>query len=152
MSQHRISLEWSRNGGPFERGHYDRDHAVRFAGGQQLRNSAAPGEYAGNPQASNPEELLLAALSSCHMLTFLAVCANRGYTIDAYHDEATCELGNDGAGKMAVVAATLAPKVAFSGDKQPGAEDHAALHARAHAACFISHSITAAVSIDASLA
>jgi organic hydroperoxide reductase OsmC/OhrA len=148
MSDHRISLDWSRAGGPFERGNYGKDHSVRFSGGQSLRNSAAPGVYGGDPAASNPEELLLAALSSCHMLTFLAVAANRGYVIESYHDEASAELGKNADGKMAVVKATLTPKVAFSGDKQPNAEEYAALHARAHAACFIANSVKAAVELS----
>lgn len=152
MAEHRIALDWSRQGGPFERGNYNRDHTVRFAGGQTLRNSSAPGEYGGNPQASNPEELLLAALSSCHMLTFLAVCANRGYVIDSYRDDAVAELGKNPDGKIAVTQATLAPQVAFSGERRPGAEDFVKLHERAHAACFIANSIKAAVTVRAVLA
>jgi organic hydroperoxide reductase OsmC/OhrA len=145
MSEHRIELNWSRLGGPFERGNYNRDHDVRFAGGQTIRNSAAPGEYAGNPDASNPEELLLAALSSCHMLTFLAVCANRGYVIDDYRDEAVAGLGKNADGKIAVTRAMLSPQVTFSGEKRPSAEDFSRLHERAHAACFIANSIKSEV-------
>ncbi|MHB8447361.1 MAG: OsmC family protein [Rudaea sp.] len=147
MSEHRIALDWSRNGGPFERGNYPKNHAIRFDGGQTLRNSSAPGDYGGDAAASNPEELLLSALSSCHMLTFLAVAANRGYVIDGYHDDAIAELGKNTDGKIAVVKATLAPKVAFSGDKRPNAEDYAALHARAHAACFIANSVKTQVEL-----
>jgi organic hydroperoxide reductase OsmC/OhrA len=146
-SEHRIELNWSRDGGPFERGNYPRDHVVRFAGGQTLRNSAAAGVYGGNPAASNPEELLLAALSSCHMLTFLAVAANRGYVIDSYHDEAVALLDKNAEGRMAVVKAVLAPKVRFAGDRQPGAEDYAKLHERAHAACFIANSVKTTVEL-----
>lgn len=145
MPDHRIALNWSRDGGPFERGNYTKNHSIRFDGGQTLRNSSASGDYGGDASASNPEELLLAAVSSCHMLTFLAVAANRSYTIDNYHDDGVAELGKNAEGKMAVVKVTLAPKVAFSGDKQPNAEEYAALHARAHAACFIANSIKAPV-------
>lgn len=148
MSDHRITLDWSRNGGPFERGNYTKNHAVRFDGGQTLRNSSAPGDYGGDASASNPEELLLAALSSCHMLTFLAVAANRGYVIDSYHDDASAELGKNADGKMAVVSATLAPKVTFSGDKRPNADEYAALQARAHAACFIANSVKTQVELN----
>lgn len=147
MSDHRITLDWSRNGGPFERGNYTKNHAVRFEGGQTLRNSSASGDYGGDASASNPEELLLAALSSCHMLTFLAIAANRGYTIDSYHDDAVAELGKNADGKMAVVKATLAPKVTFSGDKRPNADEYAALQARAHAACFIANSVKTQVEL-----
>ena len=147
MSEHRIALDWSRNGAPFERGNYPKTHIVRFDGGQTLRNSSAPGDYGGDASASNPEELLLSALSSCHMLTFLAVAANRGYVIDGYHDDATAELGKNADGKMAVVKATLVPKVTFSGDKRPNAEEYAALQARAHAACFIANSVKTQVEL-----
>lgn len=147
MSEHRIGLQWSRNGGPFERGSYNRDHDLRFSGGQVVHNSAAPGVYGGKAEASNPEELLLAALSSCHMLTFLAVAANRGYVIDSYNDEAVAELDKNADGKMAVVKAILAPKVTFSGDKKPNADEYKTLHERAHAACFIANSVKTAVEL-----
>jgi organic hydroperoxide reductase OsmC/OhrA len=147
MAEHRISLDWSRDGGSFERGNYAKNHVIRFDGGQTLRNSSAPGDYGGDASESNPEELLLSALSSCHMLTFLAVAANRGYVIDSYHDDASAELGKNADGKMAVVKATLAPKVAFSGDKRPNADEYAALQARAHAACFIANSVKTQVEL-----
>ena len=148
MSEHRISLTWARNGGPFARGDYDRDHDIRFAGGQTLRNSAAAGAYGGNAEASSPEELLLAALSSCHMLTFLAVAANRGYVIDSYDDDAIAVLDRNAQGKMVVTEATLAPRVTFSGDKQPDKDEYQALQQRAHAACFIANSVKTAVRLD----
>jgi len=139
MSDHRIALDWSRNGGAFARGNYSPDHTIRYSGGQTIRGSAAA--LGGTGDFADPEQLLLSALSSCHMLTFLAVCANRGYIVDSYRDEATALLDKNAEGKTAVVKAILAPKVAFSGDKQPTTEEYAALHARAHAACFIANSV-----------
>lgn len=146
MSEHRIDLVWDRGSGPFERNNYVRDHTVRFAGGQEVRNSAASG-YGGDQSAANPEELLLAALSSCHMLTFLAVAANRGYVVDRYEDHASAVLDKNADGKMAVTHAVLAPKVGFSGEKRPSAEDYAKLHERAHAACFIANSVKTEVEL-----
>lgn len=146
-TEYRIELRWSRDGNPFERGNYPRDHTVRFAGGQILHNSAAPGAYGGNPTASNPEELLLAALSSCHMLTFLAVAANRGYIVDAYHDTAVATLDKNAEGKMAVTKALLAPIVRFASAHQPSADEYKALHDRAHAACFIANSLRTVVEL-----
>jgi organic hydroperoxide reductase OsmC/OhrA len=146
MSEHRIELVWDRAGGAFERGNYVREHAIRYAGGQELRNSAAS-DYGGDAAASNPEELLLAALSSCHMLTFLAIAANRGYVVDRYEDHAVAILDKNADGKMAVTRAIIAPTVGFSGDKQPSAEDYAKLHERAHAACFIANSVKTEVEL-----
>jgi organic hydroperoxide reductase OsmC/OhrA len=151
MSEHRIALEWSREGGPFERGNYSPDHLIRYAGGQTLHGSPSS-DFMGNNAYADPEQLLLSALSACHMLTFLAVCANRGYVVDSYHDDAIAELGKNADGKMAVTTATLAPTVAFSGDKQPDATEYAALHARAHSACFIANSVRTAVELRPRLA
>ena len=146
MSEHSIDLSWSRGSGPFERGNYGREHDIRFEGGQTVRNSAASA-YGGDTAASNPEELLVAALSSCHMLTFLAVAANRGYVVDSYVDHAIGVLEKDADGRMAVTRAVLSPKVRFGGDKQPSAEDYAAMQQRAHAGCFIANSVKTAVEL-----
>ena len=146
MSEHRISLQWSRNGGPFARGNYSSDHLIRFAGGQTLRGAPSP-EYGGSGAHADPEQQLLSALSSCHMLTFLAVCANRGYVVDSYADEAVATLGKNPEGKMAVLHAVLSPKVTFSADKQPTHDEYAALHRRAHAGCFIANSVKTVVDV-----
>ena len=146
MSEHRISLEWSRNGGAFARGNYSPDHLIRYAGGQTLHGSPSS-SYMGNDAYADPEQLLLSALSACHMLTFLAVCANRGYVVDSYVDDAVAVLDRNADGKMAVVKATIAPKVTFSGDKQPASDEYAKLHERAHQACFIANSVKTQVEV-----
>ena len=146
MSEHRINLEWSRGDGAFARSGYNKEHLIHYAGGQTLRGAPST-DFGGDDAHADPEQLLLSALSSCHMLTFLAVCANRGYIVDNYLDDAVAELGKNADGKNAVIKATLAPKVAFSGDKQPTTEEYAALHARAHAACFIANSVKTQVDV-----
>ncbi len=140
MSEHHTSVTWLRDGGAFERGNYVREHQLRFERGQSLVNSAAPG-YGGLGDATDPEELLLGALSSCHMLTFLALCANRGYQLDSYHDDAVATLDKNADGKFAVTRAQLTPRTTFSGDKQPTAQELDQLHERAHANCFIANSV-----------
>jgi organic hydroperoxide reductase OsmC/OhrA len=140
MSEHHTSVTWLRNGAPFERGNYRREHQLRFERGQTLLNSAAPG-YGGLGDATDPEELLLAALCSCHMLTFLALCTNRGYLLDSYQDDAVATLDKNTDGKFAVTKAQLNPRTAFSGDKQPTAQELDTLHERAHANCFIANSV-----------
>ncbi len=146
MSLHRIQLAWSRESRPFAREQYPRDHHVRFEGGQRIGASAAAG-YGGNPELADPEQLLIAALSSCHMLTFLAVVANRGYVLESYEDDAEGTLGTDEQGQTAVTAVTLRPRTRFDASKSPSAEDLARFHERAHRACFIAHSIRAHVDI-----
>lgn len=146
MSEHRTSVLWQRNDAPFERGNYVREHRLRFERGQQLTNSAAPG-YGGLGDATDPEELLLAALSSCHMLTFLALASNRGYVLESYSDDAVAILDKNAEGKPAVTRAILNPRTQFSGEKIPGAADIQALHERAHANCFIAHSVRTEVEV-----
>lgn len=147
MSDHRITLNWQRNGASFERGNYPKDHAVRYLGGQTLAVSSAAA-YGGNAALADPEQMLLSALASCHMLTFLAVAANRGYVVDQYLDDAECELGKNAEGATAVVTATLRPAVRFSGDKQPSAEDYDKLHERAHKGCFVGQSLKTEVRVE----
>ena len=144
MSEHRIGLEWARNGGRFERGNYAPEHLIRYAGGQTLRGSPSFA-FGGNDADADPEQLLLSALSACHMLTFLAVAANRRYIVDSYSDDAVALLDKNADGKTAVVKAILAPKVVFSGDQKPDADEYVKLHERAHAGCFIANSIKTAV-------
>ena len=147
MSDHRITLNWQRNGASFERGNYPKDHAVRYLGGQTLAVSSAAA-YGGNAALADPEQMLLSALASCHMLTFLAVAANRGYVVDQYLDDAECELGKNAEGATAVVTATLRPAVRFSGDKQPSADDYDKLHERAHKGCFVGQSLKTDVRVE----
>jgi len=146
-SEHRIDLQWARNGGPFARGNYSPQHLIRYAGGETLHGSPST-EYGGDGAHADPEQLLLSALSACHMLTFLAVAANRGHVVDSYADAAVAVLDKNADGKIAVVKAILAPKVTFSGDKQPNAEEYAKLHERAHAACFIANSVKTVVELS----
>jgi organic hydroperoxide reductase OsmC/OhrA len=146
VSEHRIELEWVRGEGGFDREGFSREHAIHFAGGQRLRGSSAP-DYFGDAALANPEELLVAALSSCHMLTFLAVAAKRGWIIERYHDAATGVLEKNTAGKFAVTQVTLAPEVAFGGDRAPDPDELAALHHRAHQHCMIANSVTTEVRI-----
>jgi organic hydroperoxide reductase OsmC/OhrA len=145
MSEFTIDLEWLRGDAPFVNREYAKEHTVRFAGGQDIRNSAAA-DYGGDAAAANPEELLLAALSSCHMLTFLAVCSVRGHIVERYVDHAGCTLGKNADGKMAITEATLSPEVSFSANP-PDAAQLEQLHARAHANCFIAQSLRTKVRV-----
>jgi len=147
MSEHTARLSWSRHGHDFTYETYSRDHALTFENGQRSLASSAPG-YVGNPEALNPETLLVGALVSCHMLTFLAVCAKRGFVVEHYDDAASGLLAKNAEGKMAITRITLRPKVVFSGEKRPSPDELAKLHERAHANCFIGSSIRAEVVVE----
>jgi len=146
MSEHRTQVRWVRGADPFSYETYDRTHRWRFAGGVELEASSAP-EYRGRAELPNPEEALVGALSSCHMLTFLAVAARRRFTVDAYEDDALGHMEKNADGKLAITRVELRPRVRFSGEKQPTAEELARLHEVSHHECFIANSVKTEVSV-----
>ena len=147
MSHFSIALNWRRTTPDFDHKTFDRSHIWRLAGGQIVQGSAAP-DYSGNPEMSNPEEALLAALSSCHMLTFLTIAALRKLTVDRYEDEPLAELGKNEKGKMMVSRLTLRPLVVFSGATIPDADSVRELHRKAKENCFIGNSLLSEMSIE----
>ena len=84
--------------------------------------SAAPA-YLGNPKNVDPEEAYVASLSACHMLTFLAIACKQKFVLDEYLDEPVGHMEKNAEGKLAITKLTLKPKIKFSGDKQPTAEE-----------------------------
>jgi organic hydroperoxide reductase OsmC/OhrA len=102
----------------------------------------------GGESCIDPEEAFVASLSSCHMLTFLALAAKARYVVDGCRDEAVGVLGKDSAGHLAMTRVTLRPRVAFGGEKRPGPEEVRQLHDRAHHACFIANSVKTDVVVE----
>ncbi|MDQ3125085.1 MAG: OsmC family protein [Pseudomonadota bacterium] len=151
MSEHLATVEWSRGDQDFTGNRYSRAHDWRFDGGAVVRGSSAPAsvpEPMSDPAVVDPEEALVAALSSCHMLFFLAFAAKAGFTVDSYRDEAIGALGRDERGKTSITTITLRPAVGFSGESQPDAAAIDVLHHRAHEACYIANSIRAEVTVE----
>lgn len=145
MSEYRVFVDWQHGGGEFAYDSFNRSHKIRYGGGQEIWASSAP-EYAGVAEHVNPEEALAAALASCHMLTFLALCAKKRLPVASYRDEAVASLGKNEAGQLCVSHIGLNPQVAFSG-VEVDAEQLKQLHERAHQACFIANSIRSEVGI-----
>lgn len=90
-----------------------------------------------------------AALSSCHMLTFLALASNKGFVVDRYDDTAVGHLEKNADGTLAVTRVELHPKIVYSGAKQPTQADLDWLHDKAHRGCFIANSVTTEVRVVA---
>ena len=147
MSEHKATIRWSRAGKDFNYKTYSRDH-IWVANGNEIPASATPA-YLGNPNRVDPEAALVAALSSCHMLTFLALAANKGFVLESYEDSAVGHLEKNAAGKMAITRVELHPKIAFGGAKQPTPADLEWLHDKAHKECFIANSVTTDVRVVA---
>jgi len=147
MSTFSIGLSWQRSTPDFDVKTFSRDHVWRLSGGQTVQGSSAP-DFSGNPQMSNPEEALLAALSSCHMLTFLSVAALRKLVVDRYEDEPVAELGKNEKGKLMVARMTLRPQVTFSGAAIPDENAVRELHKKAKENCFVGNSVLSQVTLE----
>jgi organic hydroperoxide reductase OsmC/OhrA len=147
MSEHQVTIDWKRETADFAYESYNRDHDWIFDAGITVRASANPA-YQGNERCVDPEESFVASLSSCHMLTFLAIACKKRFTVDGYRDEAVGILGKDQAGKLAMTKVTLRPQVRFGGEKTPTAEELAKMHEQAHQACFIANSVKTEVVVE----
>lgn len=148
MSEHKATILWTRGGANFGYKTYSRDHIWRFENGIEVPGSAAPA-YLGNPQRVDPEAAFVAALSSCHMLTFLALASHANFIVDRYEDTAVGYLEKNAAGKFAVTRVDLRPKIVFSGERLPTAADLDRLHDKAHRECFIANSVTTEIRVAA---
>jgi organic hydroperoxide reductase OsmC/OhrA len=151
MSTYTATVVWSRApDAPFKDNKYSRAHEWRFDGGAVVKGSSAPSSVRvpmSDPTAVDPEEALVAALSSCHMLFFLSYAASGGFVIDRYEDEAVGELAKNASGKLAMVKATLRPKVTWLGSA-PSEEALHQLHHRSHEACYIANSVNFEVVVE----
>ena len=125
--------------------------ARTFNGGAQVHASASPHVVRApfsDPSGVDPEEAFVAALASCHMLFFLAFAAKRGFEISTYEDGAAGVMSKTSDGREWMTKVTLRPRMAFTGDKRPTAEEVDALHHQAHEACYIANSVKAEVVIE----
>jgi len=147
MSDHYAEIAWNTAPHAEHPETFSRDHTVTLENGHRLLSSSAPA-YFGNAAAANPETLLLASLASCHMLTFLAVAAKRGFTVASYRDRAEGTLGKNAEGRVAIVLCELHPTVEFSGEQQPDQDALQKLHDSAHRNCFIANSLSTEVRIS----
>jgi len=142
MAEHSYatSLRWSGNRGDGTAGYrgYGREHVISAPGKPDLAGSSDPA-FRGDASRWNPEELLVAALSSCHLLFYLHLCAEAGVVVVAYEDDAGGVMvqGADGGGEFREVV--LRPRVTVAEDSM--VEAGAAQHARAHGLCFIARSV-----------
>lgn len=151
MSEHRATIRWQNSGTTLDYDHFSRDHTWSVKEGRLTVPVSSAPAYLGNPATLDPEDALVGALASCHMLTFLAIAARRRLVVADYTDEAVGWLEKDAAGALAITRVTLRPVVRFAG-AAPSAEDYRALHDKAHRNCFIANSVKAAVSCEPSLA
>lgn len=148
MSIYTAKVSWkSDSPETFTKNRYTRGHTWSFDGGIEVPASSSP-HVVRTPYsveaAVDPEEALVAATASCHMLTFLWVAARKGFQIDSYEDNAVGEMDESG-GRRWVSKITLDPKIEWAGDVRPTADEIAELHHAAHDGCYIANSIKSEV-------
>jgi organic hydroperoxide reductase OsmC/OhrA len=147
MSKHASSLRWKRGDAPFSYEGYSRDHEWIFDGGQRLTGSAAQA-FLGSAEGVDPEEALVVALSSCHMLTLLAIAAKKGWVVDGYEDDAEGTLAKNAEGKLAITHVVLRPRIVFAEGTVLDDDTLHYLHHQAHEHCFIANSVKTEVSVE----
>ena len=152
MSKYRATISWKCTSADFVNGKYSREHTWSFDGGLVVPASPSPSVVPApwsNPANVDPEEAYVAAVSSCHMLTFLYLAGKAGFHVESYEDEAIGTMTKNERGIPWVGAITLQPRISYIGSKQPGAADEKRLHHEAHEQCFIAQSIKTEVTVRA---
>ncbi len=152
MSGHDAVVEWR---GPGEAdvlsGFYSREHVIRLDGGVVIPGSASPSVVRAPwsaEAAADPEELLVAAASACHMLVFIDLARHAGFAVLGYRDAAQGRMGKVGEGRFGLTRIALRPAVEWPPGKAPTQAQLDDLHHRAHLGCFIANSLIAEITIE----
>ena len=153
MSTHGCTVAWHRGGAVFTDQKYSRAHEWRFDGGAVVGASSSPHSVRvpwSDPSAVDPEEALVAAVSSCHMLWFLSLAAQAGYVVDSYVDAPEGRMGRFADGHRGITEIVLRPRVLLAGGLAADADAIDALHHAAHEHCDIAHSVRGEVRVEGS--
>lgn len=149
MSVYFATINWElQEGEDFANGRYSRAHTVSFK--QHVVPATASANIVGKwaaPGAVDPEEMLVASLSNCHMLTFLHVARLKGFVITRYHDAAAGVMEKNADGRMAVTRVTLRPEILYAG-RRPTSAERDQMHHEAHEECFIANSVKTEVVVE----
>lgn len=147
MSDLSIQLHWQRAEPVLQTGRYSNAHTVQFNQAYDVQVDAAP-DWGGDPANTNPEQALASALSSCHMMTFLALAAKAGWPVAGYYDRAVAYLGKNPRGQMSVTRIDLHPVVRFDTGFTVSDEELKRMQHRAHRYCFIANTLADSVEIN----
>ena len=148
MSTHHASIVWKRTSADFTYDSYNRAHEVRFKDGAIVLPSSSAPAFKGDADRVDPEEAFVASLSSCHMLTFLAICAKKRLVLDSYEDDASGTLEKGESGKLWMARVTLRPRVHFAPEMNVDRDTLDRIHHQSHQDCFIANSVKTSVSVE----
>jgi organic hydroperoxide reductase OsmC/OhrA len=150
MSEHKATIRWTHTRGDFLKGAYSREHTWSFDGGITVPASPSPSAVPKpfcNEANVDPEEAYVAAISSCHLLTFLYVAFKDGIEVASYEDEAVGKMTKNDRGVPWVSSVVLHPRIVYGGSKQPSPADEDRLHHLAHEQCFIANSVKTTITV-----
>jgi organic hydroperoxide reductase OsmC/OhrA len=149
MAEYRAFVKWVHHRGDFLKGTYSREHTWTFDGGVVVPASPAPTSVPvpySNPANVDPEEAYVAAISSCHMLTFIYLAWQAGFEVASYEDDASGYMTVNERGVKWVSSAMLRPRVVY-GEKKPTRDEEEDLHHAAHAECYIANSVKTEITV-----
>tara|TARA_Y100001960_G_scaffold96212_1_gene103473 strand:- start:1271 stop:1714 length:444 start_codon:yes stop_codon:yes gene_type:complete len=147
MSQHKVILNWERQGADFNYKEFPRTHYWDFGNGEVVKASAAP-DFLGDPLLVDPEQAFVASLSSCHALTFLALCSLQKITVNSYSDQAIGYLEKAEDGKPWLSRVELNPSIDFAESENCDPANIKNIHQKAHLECFLARSVKTQIIIN----
>ena len=145
MSDLSISLEWNLQEEELKADTFSKNHKIEI--NDNYFNAGPAPEYGGRDNEINPEQSLAAAISSCHMMTFLTLAAKMRWPVKSYKDRAFAFLGKNSKGKMCVNKIELNPQISFDNDFYVSKEDMDKMQDRSHRYCFVANSLSNDVEI-----
>ena len=153
MAEHKAAIRWTSpgDGEAFLEGRFSRSHTWSFDGGLTVPASAAPSVIPApfsNPAGVDPEEAYVAAIASCHMMSFLYVAMRAGFVVERYEDDAVGAMRKNERGVIWVGAVTLRPRIDFGAGTRPTPAEVEQLHHRAHEQCFIANSVKTEITVE----
>ncbi|HEY0231549.1 MAG TPA: OsmC family protein [Dokdonella sp.] len=151
MSEHTANVRWQRGDGDFAQGRYSRAHQWRFDGGSVIAASPSPHVVPApwsDAAGVDPEEAFVASISSCHMLWFLSLAAERGFVVDRYEDDAVGTMTRIAPQRHAITEVVLRPSIGYAAGAAADAAAAGALHEAAHERCFIANSVRTVIRVE----
>ena len=153
MAEHKAMIRWasSGDGEAFLKGRFSRAHTWTFDGGLTVPAAAAPSVIPApfsDPAGVDPEEAYVAAIASCHMMSFLYVAMRAGFVVERYEDDAVGAMLKNERGVIWVGAVTLRPRIDFGAGTRPTPAEVEQLHHRAHEQCFIANSVKTEITVE----
>ncbi len=147
MSDLSVDIVWNRTSAELMPGQFSNAHDVNYNQQIRVKADAAP-DWGGNAEYTNPEQALAAAVSSCHLMTFLALAAKTKWSVASFTDHAVAHLGKNAKGQISVTRIDLHPVVEFDLGFNVSADELQKMHERAHRYCFIANTLDASVEIN----